>query len=223
MTQRRARADDEDVCMTPVYHRPRARANPGRFNCGAGRAELTALHDRSYNQGRAIFRARIGWAGLGKKAMAEQNPLDEYAAEVSAALARDTVQVKNASVEHVEGGQVSLTNSAAQKVTTQALYMDSAAAVIVNTQTLEATDSVVGAVVVGNLSGDTVDARVIVARNVSAAKVNARLLLALHVNGPVEAKWTPLPALAAGAAFAATLVGLSQLVKWLRRLVARKS
>ena len=73
--------------------------------------------------------------------MAEQNPLDEYAAAASAALKHDAVQVKNTNVELVEGGQVSLTNSAAQRVNTQALYMENAAAALVHTQTLETTNS----------------------------------------------------------------------------------
>ena len=153
--------------------------------------------------------------------MAEQNPLDEYAAEASAALKRDTVQVKNTNVELVEGGQVSLTNSAALRVNTQALYMENAAAALVHTQTLETTNSAIGAVVVENLTAESIDAKALVARNVNASQVNAGVLVALHVDGEVTAKWTLLTALAAGGAFAATLVLLPRLFKGLRQLGAR--
>ena len=154
--------------------------------------------------------------------MAEQNPLDEYAAEVSAALKRDTVQVKNTNVELVEGGQVSLTNSAAQKVNTQALYMENAAAGIVYTQTLEAEKSAIGAVIVGQLNAGAVESKVLVARNVTAGQVNTGLLLALRVQGNVQTQWTPLTAILAGSTFAATLLLVTQLTRRLRGIASRR-
>jgi hypothetical protein len=149
--------------------------------------------------------------------MAEPNPLDEYAAAASEALKTDSVQIKNTSVDRVEGGQVSLTNSAVQRVNTQALYMENAAAALVHTHTVEGpTASAIGAVVVDNLNAEQIDARALVARNVNAEQVNAGLLLALRVDGDVHARWTPLTALAAGSAFAATLVILPRLLRLLR-------
>ena len=155
--------------------------------------------------------------------MAEQNPLDEYAAQASAALKSEPAQVKNTNVELVEGGQVSLTNSAARRVNTQALYMENAAAVIVHTHTLEAEKSAIGAVVVDQLNAGSVESKVLMARTVNAGQVNTGLLLALRVQGNVQSQWTPLTAILAGSAFAATLLLATQLTRRLRDRADRRA
>ena len=74
---------------------------------------------------------------------------------------------------------------------------------------------------VETLTAESIDAKTLIARNVNASQVNAGLLVALRVDGAVTTKWTALTALAAGSAFAATLVLLPRLLKGLRQLGAR--
>ncbi len=137
----------------------------------------------------------------------DENPLENLAEEISQAMQGTTVEVAQTFKDHVEGGQVHMSDSAARSVTASALRMEDAAAVIVRSGSVDATDSLIGMATAEVVNLHDSNAVVMAAERVEAKSgVQAFILLAQRVEGPVTAVLTPLTALAVGAGIAFGLV-----------------
>ncbi len=134
------------------------------------------------------------------------NPLDEYAAQASEELGSRSTDVSNASVGHVESGQVSMRESFAQSVRSSAAYLEDAAAGIVQAGSLGAQDAAMGVVMAGEVRANTINSGVVAARELNGDEIHTGLLFAVNVRGDVHSTISPLVGLAIGAGFAATIV-----------------
>ena len=134
------------------------------------------------------------------------NPLDEYAARASEELGSRLTDVSNASVSHVESGQVSLRDSFAQSVRSSAAYLEDAAAGLVQAGSLEAKDAAMGIVMASEVHANTLNSGVAAARNMQGNEIHTGLLFAVNVRGDVHSTISPLVGLAIGAGFAATII-----------------
>ena len=76
--------------------------------------------------------------------MTDANPLEDAAADLSADLEGERVEVKDSSVGAVQGGQVSMADSAARSVNAQALNMTDSAAGFVRANSLDMRDAGIG-------------------------------------------------------------------------------
>lgn len=146
-----------------------------------------------------------------KRQNPDENPLEDFAAEMSGSLPSQSVEVSSSSVDRVEGGQVRLHQSAARRLHANALHMEESAAVYVRTGSADIVEGAVAVATAGDLSlGDT-SAGILVARTVHAADVQIGFLLAQKVDGNVRPVLTPTVAAAIGAGFAATFWLLGRL------------
>lgn len=148
-----------------------------------------------------------------------ENPLEDLAAELSESLPSQSVEVKNSSVDLVEGGQVHMLQSAARSVQASALSMEESAAGFVRAGSVDANDGAVGVLLAADAQLDDVTASLVAAKQVSANDVRAFAVLAGKVDGDVKSVLTPATALAAGAGFALTLLVFRGLVS---RLFSRR-
>jgi hypothetical protein len=152
----------------------------------------------------------------------DSNPLDEYAARASEELGSRTTDVSNASVGHVESGQVSMRESFAQSVRSSAVYLEDAAAGLVQTGTLEAQDAAMGVVMAGEVRANTVHSGVVAARHLQGDEIHTGLLFAVNVRGDVHSTISPLAGLAIGAGFAVTLIAARVVLSAAGRRMSRR-
>lgn len=150
------------------------------------------------------------------------NPLDEYAARASEELGSRMTDVNNASVGHVESGQVSMRESFAQSVRSSAAYLEDAAVGLVQTGTLEAQEAVIGAVMAGEVRAKTLNSGVVATRQLQGDEIHTGLLFAVNVRGDVHSTISPLVGLAIGAGFAATLIAARIVLAAAGRRLARR-
>ncbi len=150
----------------------------------------------------------------------DTNPLDEYAAQASEELGSRSTDVNNASVGHVESGQVSMRESFAQSVRSSAVYLEDAAAGIVQAGSLEARDASMGIVMASDVHTGTLTSGVVAARNMQGDEIHTGLLFAVNVRGDVHSTISPLVGLAIGAGFAATIVAARVVVAVVRHRLA---
>jgi len=136
------------------------------------------------------------------------NPLDEYAAQASVELGSRTTDFSNASVGHVESGQVSMRESFAQSIRSSAAYLEDAAAGLVQAGSVDAQDAAIGLVMAGEVRATTLNSAVVAARNMQSGEIHTGLLFAVNVRGDVHSTISPLAGLAIGAGFAATLIAV---------------
>ncbi len=134
------------------------------------------------------------------------NPLEDFAAELSDSLPGKSVEIKNSSVDLVEGGQVKMQQSAARSVQASALNMEESAAGFVRAGSVDAGDSAIAVVVAADVNLDDVTTSLVAAKRVSARNIRAFAIVAAELDGDAKSVLTPVTALAAGAGFALTLV-----------------
>jgi hypothetical protein len=135
-----------------------------------------------------------------------ENPLEDFAAELSESLPSQPVEIKNSSVELVDGGQVHMQQSAARSVQASALNMDESAAGFVRAGSIDASDSAIGVVLAADAKLDDVTTSVVAAKRVSAHNIRAFAIFTAELDGDAKSVLTPVTALAAGAGFALTLL-----------------
>ena len=145
---------------------------------------------------------------------ADENPLDEFATELSAQLNSKPVEIDESSTDHIEGGQVWMKNSAARSIEASAVHLEESAAAFVQTHTLDIHKGAIGAVSTHDATLTGTTNSVLVANQVDAEDVRAVAIFALRLNGDAKTVFTPMVAFAAGAGFAAATFVL-------RRLAAR--
>jgi len=151
-----------------------------------------------------------------------ENPLEDYAAEMSEALDSNPVELNETSAGHVEGGQVWMKNSAARSVQASALHLEESAAAFVSAGSVDAHDSAIGVAVSKEASLVDLNNSIMVAQHVEAQNVRTFALLAGRVDGEVRTVFTPATALAAGAGFAVSLWLVRQLLSWLNPFRRRR-
>ena len=141
-----------------------------------------------------------------------ENPLEDYAAEMSEALDGAPVELNETSAKHVEGGQVWMKNSAARSVEARALHLEESAAAFVNASSVDAHNGAIAVAVSQESKLVDVTSSVLVAQHVEAQDVHTIALIAGRVDGEVKAFFTPMTALAAGAGFAFALLFIRQVL-----------
>lgn len=141
----------------------------------------------------------------------DENPLEDFAAEMSGALPDRPVEVSSSSVDRLEGGQVSMRQSAARRLNANALHMEESAAGTVRTGSVDATESGIGILVADEATVRSGSTGVIFARRLDAADVQVGFLVAQTVEGNVRPVLTPAIAAAIGGAFAVVFWALSRL------------
>ncbi len=140
------------------------------------------------------------------------NPLEDYAAEMSEALDGAPVELNETSAKHVEGGQVWMKNSAARSVQARALHLEESAAAFVNATSVDAHNGAIAVAVSQESKLVDVANSILVARHVETQNGRAAVLIAGRVDGEVKTLFTPMTALAAGAGFALTLLFVRQVL-----------
>ena len=141
-----------------------------------------------------------------------ENPLEDLAAELSESLPGQSVEVKNSSVDLVEGGQVFLQQSAARTVRASALNMEESAAGFVRAGSVDISDGAIGVVLAADAKLDDVTTSLVAAKQINANNVRAFAIFAGKLDGDVQSVLTPATALAAGAGFALTMLFFRRLV-----------
>jgi len=141
----------------------------------------------------------------------EPNPLDTIADELSTTLGGQPVELTEERTERVAGGQVAMRSSAARSVQASALHMEESAAGLARTGSLDMHDSAVGVATARTAAVADSAVGLLVAGRVQAEQVRTLAVIGAHIEGDVQSVLTPLTAVLAGAGFALTLVGLSQL------------
>lgn len=149
-----------------------------------------------------------------------ENPLEDLAAELSESLPSQSVEVKNSSVDRVEGGQVKMQQSAARSVQASALHLEESAAGLVRAGSVDANDSAIGVVLAADAKLDDVTTSLVAARQVNGNNIRAFAIFTGELNGDARSVLTPATALAAGAGFALTMLFLRGLAN---RLFSRRS
>lgn len=140
------------------------------------------------------------------------NPLNEFASELSESLNSQPVDVDESTVDRVEGGQVRMKNSAARSVHASALQLDESAAGMVHTHTLDANESMMGLVTAHEVVVRDSTASFVGANQVNIEESQAFAIFALRFDGNVRTVFTLKTAVAAGAAFAVVFVFVSRLI-----------
>lgn len=140
-----------------------------------------------------------------------ENPLEDYAAEMSEALDGAPVELNETSAGHVEGGQVWMKNSAARSVQASALHLEESAAAFVSADSVDAHDSAIAVAVTKEAKLADLTNSIMVAQHVEAQNMRTFALFAGRVDGEVKTVLTPVTALAAGAGFAVALWLIRQL------------
>jgi len=135
-----------------------------------------------------------------------RNPLEDFAAELSESLPSQSVEVKNSSVDLVEGGQVKMQQSAARSVQASALNMEESAAGFVRAGSVDAGDSAIGFVLAADAKLEDVTTSVVAAKRVSGHDIRAFAIFTAELDGDARSVLTPVTALAAGAGFALMLL-----------------
>ena len=144
--------------------------------------------------------------------MSDANPLEEAAADLSADLERERVNVKDSAFANVRGGHVSMTQSAARTVDAQALNMTDSAAGFVKTKSLDMRDSAVGFAVSKETTVHAGVVGLLASGRVKAKELRTGLLVAGKVEGEVKTVLSPLSALAMGAGFGLVVMLLRSMV-----------
>jgi hypothetical protein len=142
----------------------------------------------------------------------EENPLDDLATELSEQLSGKSIEISDSTQTHVEGGQISMKQSAARSVQASALHMEESAAALVRSGSIDAVDSAVGVAFAREMHLEKSNSSFVVAQTVDASDTRAFVVLATQVKGNLNVALTPLTAFSAGAGFALAL--------WLLRAVA---
>ena len=135
-----------------------------------------------------------------------ENPLEDLAAELSESLPSQPVEIKNSSVELVDGGQVQMQQSAARSVQASALNMEESAAGFVRAGSIDVSDSAIGVVLAADAKLDDVTTSVVAAKRVSARDIRAFAIFTAQLDGDAKSVLTPATALAVGAGCALTLL-----------------
>ncbi len=137
--------------------------------------------------------------------MAEENssanPLEEAAANLSADLGGERVEVKGSSVGGVLGGHVSMSDSAARSVRAQALNMSDSAAGFVRTKSLDMHDAAIGFAASEETTVQSGNIGFLATGRLKAEELCTWLVVAGKVEGNVKTTFSPLSALAMGAGF----------------------
>ncbi|MFZ1753882.1 MAG: hypothetical protein WBO46_14135 [Caldilineaceae bacterium] len=142
-----------------------------------------------------------------------KNPLDEVADDLSAGLTGETVDVRDSSVEEVQGGQIKMNNSAARSLRAQAMDMRESAVAMAQVDSLEMHESAAGGVIGKSVSTHGGVIGIGVAERFHASDTTVGLLVAGEVEGNVKVLLTPGAAAAFGAAFAVALTLLRLLFR----------
>jgi hypothetical protein len=142
----------------------------------------------------------------------ESNPLHSVADELSATLGGRTVELSEERVRQVTAGQVLMKSSAAQRVQASAAQMEESAAALVSAGSLDARESAIGVVTAREATVQDSAVSLVAAGRVRAEGVRTVVLLGGRIEGEVTTVLTPLTALLAGAGFALTLLGVTQLL-----------
>ncbi|MBV7333869.1 hypothetical protein KFU94_37685 [Chloroflexi bacterium TSY] len=140
------------------------------------------------------------------------NPLNEFASELSESLNSHPVDVDESAVDRIEGGQVRMKNSAARSVHASALHLDESAAGIIRTHTLDANESVMGFVTAQEVVVRDSTSSFVAANQVNIEESQAFAVFAFRLDGNVRTVFTLKTAVAAGAAFAAVFMLLTSLI-----------
>ena len=147
--------------------------------------------------------------------MAEENsnadPLEEAAANLSADLEGERVDLKDSSVGGVQGGHVSMADSAARSVRAQALNMSDSAAGFVRTKSLDMRDAGIGFAASEQITVQSGNIGFLASGRLKAEELCTWLVVAGNVEGNVKTTFTPLSALAMGAGFGLVVILLRSL------------
>jgi hypothetical protein len=141
-----------------------------------------------------------------------RNPLEDFAAELSESLPGQSVEIKNSSVDQVDGGQVKMHQSFARSLKASALNMEESAAGFARAGSVDVADSAIGFLAAADVSLDDVNASVVAAKRVDAQNVRAFAIFAAELDGDAKSVLTPATALAAGAGFALSLFVIRSMV-----------
>lgn len=146
----------------------------------------------------------------------EENPLDDWATELSEMLDSAPINLNEKTTDSVQGGQVHMQQSSARTIDAHALRMEESAVGFVKAQSVDVDDSIVGMAVASEMSLQNVNSSILAAGDVDATEIRTVALFAQHVNGDVKTVVTPLTAILIGAGF-----GLAMFV--LKRIAGRFS
>jgi hypothetical protein len=142
----------------------------------------------------------------------ETNPLHNIADELGATLEGRAVELGEERVGDVSAGQVLMKSSAARRVQASAAKMEESAAALVSVSSLEVQESALGLVTAREATLRDSAVSLLAGGQVRAEGVRTVVLIGGRVDGEVTTVLTPLTALLAGAGFALTLLGVTQLL-----------
>ncbi len=91
------------------------------------------------------------------------NPLDEFADQASRTLQVGPLDVRETTLDRVEGGQVSIQDSFARSVTANATYMENAAAGVVHARLVDVKEGTFGFVTADSISAETIESGIMAA------------------------------------------------------------
>lgn len=143
----------------------------------------------------------------------EENPLHEFASEMSSTLGSQPVELRDSSADKVEGGQVWMKNSSARSIQANAVHLEQSATASVRTDSLDAHDSAIAVAVADDITLTESSSSVLAAQDMKATDVRTVFLVAGRVEGEVTTLLTPLTALLSG-------IGVGLTLYLLRRLIA---